>query len=166
AFDLKNQAFNQITDRPLFWPSRKPAPVKKAAVVAAPVQDALKDAVLLGTFVSGSSSGAILRVDEKKEVIRMAIGESYKGMTLTTVSPISAEFKDSANKSRTLTIDYAKQANQPLVAAPSAPAGAQAEVQRNQPTGQPAGQASGPSAPFDRWVPAQPRNKGTAQGAK
>lgn len=147
AFDRTAQMFPLITQRPLFWPSRKPAPIKSEEPVVETMPDALMQAQLLGTFVSGSSSGAILRVGTKKEVIRMMVGDSYKGMSLTSVSPVSAEFTDAAKKKRTLTIDVAKQSNTPPpVSAP--PIGAQAEVQH------------APPAAFDRWVPNQPRNAG------
>jgi hypothetical protein len=153
VFDRSAQMFPQIIQKPLFWPSRKPAPPKSEAIAVQPLSDPLKDAQLLGTFVSGSSSGAILRVGKQKEVIRMMVGESYKGMSLSVVGSVSAEFTDAAKKTRTLMIDFAKQPDTPAVATPSLPAGAQTEVQQATP------------AVFDRWVPNQPRNEVPQHGS-
>lgn len=152
AFDRKAQMFQQITQMPLFWPSRKPAPIKSENSVVEVLPDPLKDAQLLGTFVSGSSSGAILRVGKKKEIIRMIVGESYKGMSLTSVSPVSVEFTGAAKNKRIMTIDFAKQSNSPAAPVPLIPAGAQAEVEQ------------APPAVFNRWVPAQPPDVGSGRG--
>lgn len=111
-FDLKNMPLNKITEHPLFWPSRKPVPPQpKQAPPSKPKANPLKGAKLLGTFTSAAAGGAVLRVDGKKpKVLRLAVGESYQGLTLQKVTADSADFVDpKSGQSQTLTLEVAPQ---------------------------------------------------------
>jgi hypothetical protein len=138
-FDLQASAYPQITQHPLFWPSRKPPLEKKVEPVPVAAPDSLKDVTLLGTFNDNAVGGAIIRLDKKKEVIRLVVGEDFNGMKLLEVSPISALFGDAGHHQQTLTIEYAKQADQPRTPVKSGGANP----------------AQGHAPVFDRWVPKQ-----------
>lgn len=111
--DQINQNTVYISARPLFWSSRRPLPDQ-------PKEDSagsLEDATLLGTFADGATKGAIIRVDKKTgKVIRLLVGERYKGLVLMNVQPFSATFADSAGKSYTLKLKFAEQPNTPHTA--------------------------------------------------
>lgn len=114
--DVKNMPLNMITERPLFWPSRKPVPPQpKKAPPSKPKADPLKGAKLLGTFASGAAGGAVLRVegkDKKSDVLRLEVGDSYQGLTLKKVSADTADFVDpKSGQSQTLTLEVAPQSH-------------------------------------------------------
>ena len=104
---LNDQTVN-ITEHPLFWPSRRPLPTQPQASAAS-----LDGAKLLGTFTNGTTRGAIIRLDQKqKTVLRLVVGEAYQGLVLMKVEPFSVEFSNAAGSgSYTLKLEYAKQSN-------------------------------------------------------
>lgn len=124
-FDLKSGGYPQITMRPLFWPSRKPPPEKIEESAPASVADPFKEVTLLGTFLDRAASGAIIRLNKEKKVIRLAVNEIYQGWILKAVSPESALFEDKAQHQKILKIEYAKQPDQPK--APVRPPGKNSE---------------------------------------
>lgn len=142
-FNLQASAYPQITQHPLFWPSRKPPLEKKEKKVEAAVPDPFTDVTLLGTFFDNDTGGVIIRLNKKKEVIRLIRGQTYMGWKLDDLSPISAVFSDAAHHQKTLLIEQAKQADHPVSAV--------------KPQGQPS--ANKGKAAFDRWVPNEPPPK-------
>jgi hypothetical protein len=113
--DQLNNQTNFIVAQPLFWPSRKPLPAQPQAS-----KGSLEGAQLLGTFADGSTRGAIIRLDPKKNtVIRLVVGEAYQGLVLMKVEPFSVEFSDATGSgSYTLKLEYAKQSDS-VVPAPA-----------------------------------------------
>jgi hypothetical protein len=108
ALDQLNVSLPYLTEKPLFWPSRRPLPAEPQGQSLG----SLEGAQLLGTFSDGATHGAIIRVDKKtKKVIRLVLGESYQGQVLMEVDAFSVEFSDPAGLKHTLTLDYAKQPN-------------------------------------------------------
>jgi len=104
--DQLNTQTAYITERPLFWPSRKPLPAQ------APVDGlgSLEGAQLLGTFADGTTRGAIIRIDKKTgKVIRLVAGEAYQGLTLMQVEPFSVAFADPSGHIYHMKLEYAKQ---------------------------------------------------------
>ena len=135
-----------ITERPLFWPSRRPPP-PEVVQATQPVVDFLKNAELLGTFTSQQGGGAILRLSKKGKVIRIQQGETVNGLTLLAVNSVSAQF-GSNGRTQTLMLTYAKQSDAP--ASPPRPAGA--------PTLE--AQPAPPAQPIELpWVPVTQPNK-------
>ncbi len=131
-----------ITERPLFWPSRRPPP-PEVVQAPQPVVDFLKNAELLGTFTSQQGGGAILRLSKKGKVIRIQQGETVNGLTLVAVNSVSAQF-GSNGRTQTLMLTYAKQSDVPVP--PPRPAGAPAPATEAQPVELP-------------WVPVTQPNK-------
>ncbi|MDD3523103.1 MAG: hypothetical protein PHQ41_00205 [Candidatus Cloacimonetes bacterium] len=112
--DQLNQNTAYISERPLFWPSRRPLPDKPEE--SSP--GSLDEAKLLGTFEDGQTKGAIIRVDKKSgKVIRLLVGENYKGLVLMNVDPFAVKFADPSGKSYSLELEYAKQPNTPASSA-------------------------------------------------
>ncbi len=80
-------------ERPLFSPSRRPAPVLAAAVPPPPPRNSEPERPLLalmGTIAQGEEGIAILQDEASKIVIRLHTGESHSGWTLTGVKPREA----------------------------------------------------------------------------
>ena len=107
--------YRAITQRPLFWPSRRPVPPKPEEKPQPLPVDFLKGAELIGTFTSQDAKGAILRLAKKGKVIRIAEGETVDGITLRAVNSVSAQFSDGLGRTQTLMLTYAKQGNAPTI---------------------------------------------------
>jgi hypothetical protein len=74
-----------VLERPLFSPSRRPAPAAAAVLVAAaPPPDPLGNVVLLGLYAGAGSGGIIATVDGATK--RMAIDENIGGWTLKSIN--------------------------------------------------------------------------------
>lgn len=143
--DLSAGDYPQITQRPLFWPSRKPPPEKKVEKAPVVVAYPFENATLLGTYFDNENAGVIIRLDKDKKVIRLSRGQTYEGWKLEELSPISALFVDADHHQRTMQIEQAKQANEPS---------AVAKPQNNSAT-----ESGNGKPPQLRWVPKLPQQK-------
>lgn len=120
SLDQLNANLPYLTQRPLFWPTRRPLPAQPQGQSLG----TLEGAQLLGTFSDGTTQGAIIRVDKKtNKVIRILVGESYQGQVLMRVTAFAVEFSDPTGLKHGLKLDYAKQPNAPP--APVSPEGMQ-----------------------------------------
>ena len=76
--------FIATLERPLFTPSRKPAPPKSSAVAAAePPPDPLANIHLFGLFGGAESGGMLVRIDGKNK--RIVLNETFGGWTLQSI---------------------------------------------------------------------------------
>ena len=97
---------NQISARPIFFPSRRPLDAAVAPVVvdqSVAGKNELAKVKLLGIFGGGDTAGVILLVEGKKQ--RLSIGESVKGWKLQSVDLNEAQFA-SGGKLETLVLQY------------------------------------------------------------
>lgn len=87
ALNLSAADSEELLGRPLFWPSRRPAPevVDKAPPPEEEKSGDLKGVQLVGVFGVGESAGIIALVQGKKQ--RILRGEKLLGWTLQSVEP-------------------------------------------------------------------------------
>ena len=84
--------FDEILERPLFVPERRPAEVPEPAAPSAPPPAQLR-VRLEGVAQVGDSSVAVLRDLGTNEGLRLSKGMQYKGWTLDVVEPKRAVLK-------------------------------------------------------------------------
>ena len=108
------EALQQMVERPLLQPDRRPPAVDKAA--AEP--DPMANMQLLGVFGSGGAGGVVLKTEDR--VSRVRVGERTGPWTLQAVHAGQADFIAGDGRRNTLVLPRQPQPD----AAPGAPAGA------------------------------------------
>lgn len=86
---VNDSRFLATLERPLFSPTRRPAPLSKPAQESAP-SDAMGGARLLGLFEGAGDGGVIVLIDGKPRRVRLH--EAVEGWQLTAVQPRGATF--------------------------------------------------------------------------
>jgi len=137
-----------ITERPLFFPSRRPY-VADAAPVAAdePGPDPFADVSLLGLYSDHRGKGGLI-IREKSESRRLALGERVGDWELVALDGLEARFRKGSEEKR-LELVHAR-ANGPV------PAGAPPSVDKAQPlslNSPPGSRAGAPPSPAVAAVP-------------
>jgi hypothetical protein len=79
-------AFDEILERPLFAPDRRPPPLPAPAAPAAPPPAPLR-ARLEGVAQTGDASVALVRDLSTNEWLRLSKGMQFKGWTVDAVEP-------------------------------------------------------------------------------
>jgi hypothetical protein len=82
-----------IGERPIFSPSRRPAPVASKAISASPAATQPQLA-LIGAIAGDDEGIAILMDGFTRAIIRLKTGESYSGWTLKSVRPREATLQN------------------------------------------------------------------------
>ena len=99
------EGFAAIAERPLFAPSRRPAPVSSSpgteAVAAAPVNTAPLSVVLIGVLLSPRGHSAVVRLADGKNKT-LAEGGSIDGWTLERVLPDRVSFQSGETRTELL----------------------------------------------------------------
>jgi len=142
------QAYPQTTARPLFTPTRRPAPPVEVAQQPAFVKGQF---VLLGTTIAGNTRIALLKEKSNGRIHRVAKGEDVNGIKVAEVDPESVKMTQ-AGDSEVVALVVQKavpgSANAALAGPFSGPAGAQ--------TGFPIGTQGSPGAPPHNIMSAPP----------
>ena len=94
---LDKEALRDITERPLFAPSRRPppfpAPVAAAPVVAPPPAPSTPDYTLVGIIRDGDRAIALLRSRSDGRNLRIEAGDMVGGWRIATVDARSVRLK-------------------------------------------------------------------------
>ncbi len=109
ALEQQMNAGESLVSKPLFWAGRQPyippegTEEVEITSVAASGPTSIDKTRLLGAYASGSSHGVILLHQGKQ--LRVNIGESVDGWTLSMMAPDGAIF-ESGEESRTLSLEH------------------------------------------------------------
>jgi hypothetical protein len=96
---IDDEQSDEIRERPLFWPSRRPVEVVvERPRSKKPKEQELKDVKLVGVFGTGNSVGIIALVEGRIERVR--VGEEIDGWKLKTVNQNEAEFRAGSRKAK------------------------------------------------------------------
>jgi len=77
------ETFAEVTERPLFFPTRRPAPVQAATADRVDAQSL----VLVGVIIAESGSAALIARANLPGARRVAVGEEIEGWILAEIGP-------------------------------------------------------------------------------
>lgn len=143
------QAYPQMTARPLFTPTRRPAPAVEVAQAQAFQKGQF---VLLGVTIAGNTRIAMLREKANGRLHRLAKGEEVNGIKVAEIDPDSVKMTQGGDSEVVaLTVQKAIPGAVPVLIGPFAGSGG--------PAGFPIGPQGAPPQPN---MPGQPANPAAA----
>ena len=142
---VPEEAYPETIGRPLFTPTRRPAPEAPVAAQKAFKRDQF---VLQGVIVVGDNRVAMLREKASGRIHRVERGKEVNGITVFEIEPESVTLGEGGER-ETLALVVQKAAGAPPIVAPQGPFAA----------------AGAPSVPTNPAAYPQPSQPGTQQGA-
>lgn len=94
------ERFIAVLDRPLFSPDRRPETVESAAPTAAPRRDESLKAQLRGVVLADPEAAALITPEGSTQVLRVALGELFRGWRLREVHPDHVVFEHEGREER------------------------------------------------------------------
>lgn len=94
--------FEEVVERPIFSPTRRP-PAEGTAPVGAPAPEL--ELELIGVVLSQSEQTAIVMPTATQEALRLALGDAYQGWTLVRIEADRATFTR-GDQEETLLLSY------------------------------------------------------------